>query len=108
MLNNLIFAAQVLALGVWAIFVLEYQILTRGDWRLTRSGRNIMGLGSLIILALGLITFAPDHPFSRVGQLVIALCVTYIGVERIRLLFEVQGRQRQREYYKGKSRPDAD
>jgi hypothetical protein len=75
------------------VFVVLYHLFTGGSWRRTPTGRNVMLLMSVIILAFGQIfavRWFGAYPGRNFVSGVIYLLVTYAAVARTFLMIRAQ------------------
>lgn len=85
----LVTALQLVSFIVWSGFIVAYHVMSSGDWRRTRTGRNIMGMAGAfaLILFLSLLRSVFGIYPGRDALLIFAyLWSAYIGVRRIQIL----------------------
>ena len=92
MLDSLISVLMPLSFLSAAAFIVHYQVRSRGDWRLTRSGRNIMGMAFalfLVTLSVALTRIFTTYPGQEVLQAFAYGTVVLIVAQRGLLLERV-------------------
>ena len=84
-----------LAALVWTAFAAHYQCTTRGRWRRTQHGRNVMSLAVCLAVMtnLTLLSVVLDGAWIVWAALVLWPALALVGLHRHRLLWQDQHRE---------------